>query len=94
MSTDRLGSLVFRDEEGLLERSGETFDLFHDRVIAPYKGDLECWYSENQSLFLYVKIIVVTAISTMVPRYNSLKHFNGCPAPPKELSALLFNAPS
>ena len=59
-----IGSLVFRDEEDMLNKVGDR-NSFHDIVIAPYKGALEVWYTQNQSIYNYFKIIVLfLSIST------------------------------
>jgi lipopolysaccharide/colanic/teichoic acid biosynthesis glycosyltransferase len=84
-----LGSLIFRDEEGLLERSGLDFDYVHDELITPYKGDLEVWYAANQSIGLYFKILFLTAISILAPGGSYLNGFRELPQPPAELRALL-----
>jgi len=84
-----LGSLIFRDEEGLLERSGLEFDYVHDELITPYKGDLELWYGTNRSIGLYFRILFLTAISILVPGGSYLESFSGVPQPPPELRALL-----
>lgn len=54
-----IGSVVFRDEEHILQ----TFEdprPFYDDVIAPYKAQLEIWYKNNKSIFLYFKLIILT----------------------------------
>ncbi len=84
-----LGSLIFRDEEGLLERSGLGFDYVHDELITPYKGDLELWYAANRSIVLYFRILFLTAISILVPGGSYLESFPGLPQPPAELRRLL-----
>jgi len=84
-----IGSVVFRDEEGLLERSGMEYDYFHDQVITPYKGDLEIWYAENRNLGLYFKIIILTAVSVLRPGRKFFTKFSGLPDPPSELKPLL-----
>jgi lipopolysaccharide/colanic/teichoic acid biosynthesis glycosyltransferase len=84
-----LGSLIFRDEEGLLDRSGLDFDYVHDELITPYKGDLELWYAENRSIGLYFRILLFTAISVLSPGGSYLEEFPGVPQPPSELEALL-----
>jgi lipopolysaccharide/colanic/teichoic acid biosynthesis glycosyltransferase len=84
-----LGSLVFRDEEGLLDRSGLDFDHVHDELITPYKGELEMWYAQNRSIGIYFKILLLTAISVLIPDRNYLEYFCGVPRPPAELEALL-----
>lgn len=84
-----LGSLIFRDEEGLLERSGLEFDYVHDELITPYKGDLEVWYAAHRSIGLYFKILYLTAISILAPGGSYLEGFPELPQPPAELQALL-----
>ena len=84
-----LGSLVFRDEEGLLDRSGMDFDYVHDELITPYKGDLELWYAANRSTWLYFKILFLTLVSVLLPGASYVDSFPGLPQPPEELRALL-----
>ena len=45
-----IGSLVFRDEEGMLDRAGGDRKRLHDLVMAPYKGELELWYTSHRGL--------------------------------------------
>ena len=48
-----IGSVVFRDEEKYFDENlKEDPKVFYERVIAPYKGALELWYAENQSLWV------------------------------------------
>ena len=84
-----LGSLVFRNEAGLLERSGEKFDHFHNRVIAPYKGELEHWYANRASLRAYFKILLLTTLSLIKPNLNLLRFFPDAPRPSAELQEIL-----
>ena len=58
-----IGSIVFRDEEGLFERKEEGQDPheFYKEVIAPYKGALEIWYQKKQSFYTDFMIIFLTA---------------------------------
>ncbi len=84
-----IGSLIFRDEEGLLKKSGMDFTTFHDTIIAPFKGDLEVWYYENKNIHLYFKIIFLTGISVFFPNINMMKKFKTLPKPDKPLSDLV-----
>ena len=43
-----IGSIIFRDEERLLENSNDARD-FYDNHIIPFKSKLEIWYVKNQS---------------------------------------------
>lgn len=45
-----IGSVVFRDEERFLSRPGVDPRAFYGERIAPYKGALEAWYRDHQSL--------------------------------------------
>jgi lipopolysaccharide/colanic/teichoic acid biosynthesis glycosyltransferase len=44
-----LGPIVFRDEENILAEKEESVE-FYDNIIAPYKGKVEAWYVENQTI--------------------------------------------
>ena len=83
-----LGSLIFRDEEALLESSNLRFDYVHDRLITPYKGELETWYSANNSPMAYIKILVLTAVSLLMPRLDYLQFFEGVPKPEPALQKI------
>jgi lipopolysaccharide/colanic/teichoic acid biosynthesis glycosyltransferase len=81
-----LGSLVFRDEEGILNRAGGDRKRIHDTVIAPYKGALELWYAEHRTLGLYFLLIFLTAWSVIRPGSDVYKRFfKDLPAVPEEL---------
>ena len=58
-----IGSIVFRDEESLISAAPEKENPhdFYERVIAPYKGELEMWYQENRNLILDFQLIFMTA---------------------------------
>ena len=56
-----IGSILFRNEEEILQ-SVPDGNNFHDNVITPYKGLLECWYVENRNTKNYFKIIFCTAL--------------------------------
>jgi lipopolysaccharide/colanic/teichoic acid biosynthesis glycosyltransferase len=64
-----IGSIVFRDEEGLFEESTEKDPhLFYKNVIAPYKGALEVWYQKNKSFKTDLIIIFITAWVILFPK--------------------------
>ena len=57
-----IGSIVFRDEESIISAvKDEDPHEFYKRVIAPYKGELEMWYQNNNSFFLDLQLIFLTA---------------------------------
>jgi lipopolysaccharide/colanic/teichoic acid biosynthesis glycosyltransferase len=56
-----VGSIVFRDEEAITEKADKPPERVYKEDIAPYKGELELWYQRNQSFWLDLKIILITA---------------------------------
>lgn len=63
-----IGSVVFRDEEKYFDENlKEDPKVFYKRVIAPYKGELELWYANNQSFWVDLKIILITFYSILSP---------------------------
>ena len=81
-----IGSVVFRDEEALLDRVEGDRDVFHDTVIAPYKGELEVWYVNNRNLRTYFKLIFLTVLVVVRPKSSVWKKwFKGLPEMPREL---------
>jgi lipopolysaccharide/colanic/teichoic acid biosynthesis glycosyltransferase len=80
-----IGSVIFRDEESILECVTDKVQ-FYQKVIAPYKGELECWYIKNQSLFKYFSIIFITAWSIVKPKNKLIwMLFKDLPQPCTEL---------
>ena len=64
-----LGSIIFRDEESILSSViDEDPHDFYQRVIAPYKGELELWYQKNCSTILDLKLIIMTAYVVIFPK--------------------------
>jgi lipopolysaccharide/colanic/teichoic acid biosynthesis glycosyltransferase len=81
-----LGSIMFRDEEAILARSTKAPHDVYREDIAPYKGELELWYQENQSIWLDLKILFATAWVVLFPtsqRY--MRWFPGLPPLPESL---------
>lgn len=88
-----IGSIVFRDEEAMLKGKNGSLD-FYDNVIAPYKGCLEEWFVNNNSLRLYFIAIFVTVWVVIAKKSNlPWVAFRDLPMPPYELSNIL-NAPN
>jgi lipopolysaccharide/colanic/teichoic acid biosynthesis glycosyltransferase len=83
-----IGSIIFRDEESLLHGANDPV-IFYDTVIAPYKGELEKWYIDNQSLTNYFLIIFVTVWAVLSPGSRIIwRVFPSLPHPPKELAGI------
>jgi lipopolysaccharide/colanic/teichoic acid biosynthesis glycosyltransferase len=68
-----VGSIIFRDEESIVARAGKPPERVYAEDIAPYKGELELWYQKHQSLWLDVKIIVLTAMILVRSRSDLYK---------------------
>ena len=63
-----IGSIIFRDEESIISSiKEEDPHEFYKRVIAPYKGELEMWYQKNNSFFLDLQLIFMTAWVIIFP---------------------------
>ena len=61
-----IGSIIFRDEERYLVDRDEPIEFYKEHII-PYKSDLELWFVENNTLWVYFKIIVVTVWVVIFP---------------------------
>lgn len=80
-----IGSIIFRNEEEMLH-SADDAHHFYDTIIMDYKGQVEGWYVQNASIFLYVKLIAFTIIVVLKPDSASvLKWFPTLPKIPDEL---------
>ena len=63
-----IGSIIFRDEESIISAvNNENPHEFYERVIAPYKGELEMWYQKNNTYILDLKLIFMTAWVILSP---------------------------
>lgn len=77
-----IGSIVFRDEERYLANRDDPMEFYRMHII-PYKSDLELWFVENNTLWLYMKVIFVTAWVIFFPSSNIVnKAFIGIPKLP------------
>ena len=84
-----VGSIIFRAEEDIL--SGESSSVeFYTEVIAPYKGALENWYVNNQSLYIYFSAILITVWVVLFPKSAiAWRTFSNLPVPPDNLKTSL-----
>ena len=76
-----VGSLILRDEESYYAHRSDAKD-FYINIISPYKASLEIWYVQNQSYFLYIKIIICTALNVIFPKWSP-KIFKDLPKMPQ-----------
>lgn len=84
-----LGSIVFRDEESIIARAqtaGRDLRACYREDIMPFKGSLESWYVDHQSLWVDTKIVIATAVAVVVPKWSGYRSwFFGLPAPESAL---------
>ena len=80
-----IGSIMFRDEEKMITNAkvnGIEPKEFYANYVFPYKGSLEIWYSKNKNMLIDVKIVILTALIIVVPKYkNAHKWFYSIPLP-------------
>ena len=84
-----IGSVVFRDEEEMIGDASNA-DFFYDNVIMPFKAELEIWFVENFSVYVYFKLISLTILAIFAPRAsNPWSWFKDLPQPPQQLKRYL-----
>jgi lipopolysaccharide/colanic/teichoic acid biosynthesis glycosyltransferase len=84
-----IGSIVFRNEEEILHSVPDRY-FFHDKIITPYKGKLECWYVQHRSIRNYFLIIFCTILVVLNIRNNFWQRlFKELPEMPPELKSYL-----
>jgi lipopolysaccharide/colanic/teichoic acid biosynthesis glycosyltransferase len=85
-----IGSIVFRREEEILTDVDGALAFYED-VIAPYKGELERWYTENSSVSLYLLVILVTVWIIIFPNSKlAFRVFKDLPRPEARLREVFF----
>ena len=81
-----IGSIVFRDEESIIQNSPKKPIDFYKEDISPYKGRLESWSIEKKSLANYFILIFLTANSVLFPSSKLVwKIFKDLPQPSNDL---------
>ena len=82
-----IGSVIFRDEEKMISNYEGDKHEFYKEKIAPYKTDVELWYYKNQSLFVDIKLVVLTAWIIVFPESNLIDYmFKSLPKKPSHLT--------
>ena len=81
-----IGSIVFRNEESILNKSGLNKESFYRDKISPYKGSLEFWYCKNISILTDFMIIILTIFVLFFPKSNLVyKVFKSLPPKPQDI---------
>lgn len=82
-----VGSIVFRDEEGLLKAVDDR-ERVYSALIVPYKMALENWYLRNQNVALDLRLIMLTAVAVLNPHLDAARFLRNLPLPPDDFVAL------
>jgi len=81
-----IGSIIFRDEEKWISNFNGDKHEFYKNKIAPYKTDVELWYYKNQSMFIDVKLVILTAWVIIFPNSDVVERlFKSLPKKPSYL---------
>ena len=81
-----VGSIIFRDEEKWISNFNGDKHEFYKNKIAPYKTEVELWYYKNQSMFVDIKLIILTAWVIIFPDSNFIERiFKSLPKKPSYL---------
>jgi len=67
-------SIVFSDEGNILENSDNP-DLDYNQLIRPWKSRLCIFYIQNRSLFLDIKLIIITILA-LISKKKALEKVN------------------
>tara|TARA_B100000965_G_scaffold342800_1_gene312183 strand:- start:28 stop:699 length:672 start_codon:yes stop_codon:yes gene_type:complete len=82
-----IGSIVFRDEEKWISSFQGDKHKFYRTKIAPYKAELELWYLKNRSVFIDIKLIILTAWVILFPKSQIISNvFDDLPIKPDHLN--------
>lgn len=88
-----IGPVVFRDEESLMNGKDDPIK-YYGNVIAPYKGLIESWYINRNTIKNYFVLIFVTIWVVFRPKSQLVwKVFKDLPEPPDSLR-LALNYPN
>lgn len=84
-----IASIIFRNEEHIIHSSYDG-RKFYDQEIAPYKAELEAWYSENINFYMYLLLITITLFKVFNINFlNPFLLFPSLPEAPKNLKKFL-----
>jgi lipopolysaccharide/colanic/teichoic acid biosynthesis glycosyltransferase len=69
-----VSSIIFRDEDKILQNTSDP-DKTYKKIITPKKAKLEKWYVQNRSIYLYLKLIILTLIVVLIPSVKASSFF-------------------
>lgn len=78
-----IGSIIFRNEDKILSNPSVSPSILYKELIAPYKGQLEMWYLDNQSFYVDLMLLLLTLIAIFAPNNGLVyKIFPSLPVKP------------
>lgn len=80
-----IGSIIFRDEEVLLQDNKRDIEDYYKTNISRYKGELELWYFQNRNTLLDFKLMALTMIIIIFPSLNITTYFTNLPKWPSTI---------
>ena len=84
-----LASILLRNEEELLSVVKDPVD-FHEKILTPFKAEIEVWMSKKNNLTNYFLLIFLTIWIVLFPSTKILNNFfKDRPKMPDELTKLL-----
>ena len=84
-----IGSIVFRGEEDIMHEQTASVEYYRS-TIAPYKGQLENWYTSNNRIHIYFTVIILTMMAVVFPKINLIwRVLPSLPPPPDALKTQL-----
>ena len=87
-----IGSIVFRNETEMM-REKISVGEFYDDIIMPYKGKLEKWYVQNNSIFTYFLLIIMTVYVLFIGSPKLLYYiYSSLPKIPKNLRSYILGS--
>ena len=76
-----IGSIVFRNEQGLFKKVKGSYEEFYKQEIAPVKADLELWYIKQYSFKVDFKILIYTVVAVVYGQVKSIeRRFKNLPS--------------
>jgi lipopolysaccharide/colanic/teichoic acid biosynthesis glycosyltransferase len=84
-----VASIVFREEEEIFAKSKLVHEQTYRQLLSPHKAALEDWYLNNRSIWVDIKVIILTVLvlfnqSSRMP----YRWLSGLPELPQELKKL------
>lgn len=84
-----IGSIIFNDEEKILSKV-DNHEEFYNKIILPYKEELEYWYTKNNHAFSYLFFIIFTIFILFIPNKRILWFiFKSLPQPNEHLKNII-----